>query len=483
MKKRFFSIQFKILTGIAITGFVIGLLSIISIRMIAANIIDNDYCQKAEKLAQTAAAVLDAEKVNALKKEIMAIYDTVEEPVLSSSWGSDEWNAYMALFSGIEESPVFTKLREDIRVLQDINQVDCIYITVFDENGALYLVDGAYEDACPPGCVDYFAEIGFDYDAVMKDDPGLLDAYFTNEEIYGSLVTAGAPIYYNGKAIAFVCNDISMNEVRAEERAYVIYMTVMITVITLLIIAIGLWYVNRNLIHPVIALSDTAQNYCSEGSGVYHHNFEKLSFATHDEIAELLSSMQQMEADMNANIETLVNTKNELRETTEKTEEMTEVAMKDPLTSVGSKNAYEKLVKTIETDIEGGAASFGIVMIDLNDLKLTNDTYGHENGNIAIKTICKMVCDVFAHSPVFRIGGDEFVVIVKNRDYENVLPLIASLKKRMEDNQKNAAEPYEKVSAAIGFSSYDKSIDPDYKTVFTRADTDMYENKRRMKGM
>ena len=70
----------------------------------------------------------------------------------------------------------------------------------------------------------------------------------------------------------------------------------------------------------------------------------------------------------------------------------------------------------------GNLINFGIAMIDLNNLKVINDTYGYEEGNYAIKKLCEIVCSVFSHSLVFRIGGDEFVVILKGADqkmYEN----------------------------------------------------------------
>ena len=55
--------------------------------------------------------------------------------------------------------------------------------------------------------------------------------------------------------------------------------------------------------------------------------------------------------------------------------------------------------------------------IDLNNLKTINDTYGHDKGNIAIMKLANMICEVFSKSPVFRIGGDEFAVILFKKDY------------------------------------------------------------------
>ena len=56
-------------------------------------------------------------------------------------------------------------------------------------------------------------------------------------------------------------------------------------------------------------------------------------------------------------------------------------------------------------------------MADINNLKYVNDTYGHELGDEYIKGCCRIICNIFEESQVYRIGGDEFVVILKDSDY------------------------------------------------------------------
>lgn len=60
---------------------------------------------------------------------------------------------------------------------------------------------------------------------------------------------------------------------------------------------------------------------------------------------------------------------------------------------------------------------FAIVMFDVNDLKKINDTAGHQAGDQYLCEACKIICDIFKRSPVFRVGGDEFAVIAQNNDY------------------------------------------------------------------
>jgi diguanylate cyclase (GGDEF)-like protein len=230
-------------------------------------------------------------------------------------------------------------------------------------------------------------------------------------------------------------------------------------------------------------LSDTAKNYCSENNDVVHHAFEKILIKTHDEIGQLLVSMKQMEADMNLNINALIDAQVALRETEEKANSMQELAVKDSLTGIRNKTAYDYEVEKLEKDIADGFIEFGLAMVDLNFLKKINDTYGHEKGNISIRRLCMLVCEVFDHSPVFRIGGDEFIVILKFRDYKNVDALIEDFNNRLNDIQNDdELNPWEKISAAIGYHKFEKNVDKTVDDVFKKADQAMYKHKVAMKA-
>ena len=122
--------------------------------------------------------------------------------------------------------------------------------------------------------------------------------------------------------------------------------------------------------------------------------------------------------------------------------------------------------------------------VDLNFLKRINDTFGHEKGNVAITGLCRLVCKTFSHSPVFRIGGDEFVVILKNSDYEEASILVGKFNAEIEKFAANEdLLQWEKISAAIGYALYDEKIDSGYDNVFRRADKAMYERKKAMKAV
>lgn len=160
------------------------------------------------------------------------------------------------------------------------------------------------------------------------------------------------------------------------------------------------------------------------------------------------------------------------------------LAHKDTLKVPHGFTAYDTEVQALDWQIGQGNAEFSIAMIDLNYLKKINDTFGHEQGNIAIKKLCYIVCHTFTHSPVFRIGGDEFVAILKNDDYKNRVNLVEVFNRSLAELAKDdKLEVWEKVSAAIGIADFDMKIDANVANVFARADKAMYQRKKEMKAV
>ena len=121
------------------------------------------------------------------------------------------------------------------------------------------------------------------------------------------------------------------------------------------------------------------------------------------------------------------------------------------------------------------------MMCDLNYLKRINDTYGHDKGNIYIQKLYEMLTDSFKESPVFRIGGDEFIVLVEDDELAHCAELIEKLRKDINKRFTDTRlEPWERVSSAIGFAQFSPNEDTDTDAVFRRADEDMYAEKKRM---
>lgn len=164
--------------------------------------------------------------------------------------------------------------------------------------------------------------------------------------------------------------------------------------------------------------------------------------------------------------------KNDLKKTTI-------IANRDPLTGVGNRAAFNQKTEDLHNEInKGKLVKFAIIECDLNNLKLVNDLLGHEEGDSFIKKNCRVFCETFKHSPVYRIGGDEFVIIAQGSDYDDRDALMDKLRSQQEPNDPVKAD---KVSFAAGIAEYNPQIDESVADVLKRADSFMYINKKHIK--
>ena len=152
-----------------------------------------------------------------------------------------------------------------------------------------------------------------------------------------------------------------------------------------------------------------------------------------------------------------------------------EKAAIDALTDVKSKYAYMEAEAQLDRQIETQTQPpFAVVVLDVNDLKKVNDTAGHQAGDQYLREACRMICQTFKHSPVFRVGGDEFAVIAQGQDYEHIDELIRGIEEHNRENIQSGG-----VVVACGMARF--TDDTSMASVFRRADTEMYANKQRLK--
>ena len=158
--------------------------------------------------------------------------------------------------------------------------------------------------------------------------------------------------------------------------------------------------------------------------------------------------------------------------------EAQQIANRDPLTGVKSKHAYVTREEELNEQILGGdLGDLAVVVCDVNDLKQVNDTLGHKAGDDYIRQACSMICQLFKHSPVFRIGGDEFVVLLQGSGYERRQQIMAELQAQSQANR-GTGSPV----VAAGIAEYAAGSDARLHEVFERADALMYQRKEELKG-
>lgn len=156
-----------------------------------------------------------------------------------------------------------------------------------------------------------------------------------------------------------------------------------------------------------------------------------------------------------------------------------QMAYTDPLTGVKNKTAYMEDICGIEQRIKDKILTdFSLIVFDVNNLKIINDTKGHEEGDNYIISASKMICHEFRNSPVYRIGGDEFVAFLMGEDFKNRQILLENFNKKIEKNLEEG-----KVVIAFGLEEFKAGEDKTYQKIFERADMKMYKRKKELKNM
>lgn len=236
-------------------------------------------------------------------------------------------------------------------------------------------------------------------------------------------------------------------------------MIIIIIVIMILVMAIFIFItfvITKKIVRPLKQITDAA-GVIAEGKTDLDLNFCN----TGDEVEILADSMKKTAEKLHGYM-SYINA----------------LAYRDSLTGVKNLTAFKEATANIDVKISSGEyPSIAVVVCDINCLKKTNDRYGHEIGNSLIIKATKVICDIFKHSPVFRIGGDEFVVILEGEDFENREALISALDDACDNTFISAGEETIPVSIARGLELLNSEFDVSFVDAVNRADKKMYENK------
>lgn len=153
------------------------------------------------------------------------------------------------------------------------------------------------------------------------------------------------------------------------------------------------------------------------------------------------------------------------------------MAYHDQLTGLYNRAAY---VEDTEKE-EFVKEEYIIVACDLNNLKKCNDTLGHDKGDNYIKKSAELIKSNFSgNAKWYRMGGDEFCVLLKHVSVQECLRRVENLKKEAEEYSNNHPSEYP-ICIACGYAVFDKENDYDFADTLRRADKMMYREKFQMK--
>lgn len=240
---------------------------------------------------------------------------------------------------------------------------------------------------------------------------------------------------------------------REQNRLFVICV-----LITCLLLAVSLFFILRRtakVVYPLERLTEITNEY-AKGKWT-----SKYISDTGDEIQKLSEGIARMAKNTQDYIKRLNN-----------------LARTDAVTGLANKTSYLEMVERIKKNRKNKFNEYAVVAMDLNLLKRANDTYGHESGDLLIKEASDYISRIFSESPVFRTGGDEFVVILYGEAYENREETL----REFEDGMNYPVSEIPGLILSISFGMAEFPADAmDYDGVFELADERMYQKKKELK--
>lgn len=281
------------------------------------------------------------------------------------------------------------------------------------------------------------------------------DELIRNDRVYelsfnGREKTAAFSKLCNGKYMAVIAPTEEINQGSYE----LVSRIISIALITSAVFVFITMQIAKTIIRPLMELNKAAQDIAKGKLDV------ELNIKSDDEVGTLAESFRETAKQLKFKIEYINN-----------------LAYTDKLTGVKNNTAYLHDVAILKQEMQERNIDFSVFVVDANGLKFINDNYGHELGNELIIKVTQMIADVFGYESLYRIGGDEFAVLLYNVSEEEREAYQNAFMESI-DNQKGKIW----ASASVGSATYTKKTDNTYESVFNRADEDMYENKVRMKA-
>lgn len=214
-------------------------------------------------------------------------------------------------------------------------------------------------------------------------------------------------------------------------------------------------YMTKKIVRPLKELDHAAREIADGNMDV------SIECNTNDEVKTLTDSIQQMAQNLKAYVT-----------------EINGLVYKDGLTGVKNKMYYFEYIKALSQEREN--EPYAVVIFSVLGLAKVNKERGRSYGDSMIMTACRAVCRQFSHSPIFRIGGDEFVAVLKGSDYRMLDELLEQFEEQMKGKTLEEA-PDIPVEIVYGMARSTGEVE-EYDEVFRRADQEMFK-KKKGKGM
>ena len=477
-EKKFFSIRLKMYIFVIITILSVAFGTSTIAYTTGADQIDRYYKQNTADNARNFASMVDGDFLRELRRaaeseEFQAIRNQAEEnddeaPVEQYLREKGLWDRY-------------SDTRDRITAyLENMKGIKYLYIVAHGDKNAehdMYLVDDKENPIYETG---YYEEREAELRGV--DIANLPEPTISHGD-WGWLCSDFKPVFdSDGKCVCIVGCDIGMDDVMAERQRLLLILVAGVLIFTSVVLTAAFVFINKTIVTPLHSMTDEMKKFTpSENLSYQEAGVIDLNIKSHDEINEIYQGIRDMQIHIIDYLKDKQKAEKDLRHKDEQIDQLSIETYKDALTGVGNKAAYLKRVGELNRQQTSENLEYAIVMVDINNLKAINDEHGHRAGDQYIKGCCHMICEVFKHSPVYRIGGDEFTVLLQDSDYVNRKELCEQLRADYErTSAQRDVSPWLRYSAAVGMA--EKAADDNsVELVFRRADEAMYRDKVRIK--
>lgn len=243
---------------------------------------------------------------------------------------------------------------------------------------------------------------------------------------------------------------IPLSKVHKERNNIVMHLVAAIFVVATLV-SLGSIGLVSHVIKPLAGMTEAAKRIASGDLNV------KISYESGNELGLLVRSIREMASKLEIYV------------------------YRDKLT--GLRNAAAYISKGAELDNQSKVINeleYAVILFDVNFLKKVNDEHGHQAGNQLLRHASRVICRVFDHSPVYRVGGDEFVAVLQGQDYENREGLMRLFDVKIAEESFTVAGEVIHVSVARGLGIYKQGME--FAAVAKVADVAMYNHKAAIKA-
>jgi len=158
-----------------------------------------------------------------------------------------------------------------------------------------------------------------------------------------------------------------------------------------------------------------------------------------------------------------------------------DLSTKDPLTGTYNRRGFYEAADSAYQVAKRKGQSILLVYGDLDELKIINDVYGHQEGDQAIKQISEFLVTCTKEDDIIgRIGGDEFVCLLKRSDFNDFQDMKKMITGKINEYNKQKLKPYS-IDISLGASCFNPTEGLSLDALLKEADQDLYKNKRKKK--